>query len=725
MRWLFFIILGFVTLLPLQSAATVVRIGIDNNPPLTFMNQQGEAQGLFPDLFRQIGKAKHWSIEYVPCQWQQCLESLSSGEIDILPAIAYTEKRATKFHFAKEVVVSSWGQIYQRSDGNLSSVLDLAGKKVAVLKKDVYLVGNQGLLQVADKFNVKIHYLRVSSYQEAFSHLENGDVDATMVGHIYGIKNRQKFNLVPTPIMIKPIQVRPAFSPATSQQFIADFDQLLHDWKLSSGSVYYELLDKWLGEKSAATLPNWLKGLIYSLTGALVLLFFVTFWTRKQVKIKTQVLLERQQQYQAFFEESQSIMLLVDPSTAGIVDANPAACQFYQYSRDQLKNMKMWQINQLGETEVRKRLVAAKEQTQQQFERTHVLADGQKIPVEVYRSPILAKDQILLYSIIHDISKRKKAEQALEERNLFLQSVIDGVSDPLMVIGLDYQILQLNQSARAQWRNNPSTDGEFTCYHHSHAFLVPCSGKEHPCPLQEVVSTKQPVTMIHRHNSSQGERIVELVASPLFDPDGKLYAVIEVARDITERLEIEAMLNENEKRLHHLAHHDALTDLPNRLLFEDRLKQALSKARRSRKQVALFFLDLDHLKEVNDSFGHNYGDLLLIDIAQRLRKCVREGDTVARMGGDEFLVLLEDIESIERIETMAKRICAALTHDLIKGNLTQKISASIGISIFPEDAENGQELIKNADLAMYRVKNSGKANYQFYSAPQGRFLFGE
>ncbi|MCK5826625.1 MAG: diguanylate cyclase [Desulfuromusa sp.] len=723
MRWFLFIIFGFITLLPLQSAATVVRIGIDNNPPLTFMDQQGRAQGLFPDLFRQIEKSKSWSIEYVPCQWQQCLESLSTGDIDILPAIAYTERRAEKFNFAKEVVISSWGQIYQRSDGNLSSVLDLAGKKIAVLKKDVYLVGNQGLLHIADKFNVKINYLKVSSYQEAFSHLKNGDVDAAMVGRIYGIKNRQKFNLLPSPIMIKPIQVRPAFSPAISQQFIADFDQLLHDWKLSSSSIYYELLDKWLGEKTAATLPSWLKILIYSLIAVLGLLFFITFWTRKQVKIKTQALLERQQQYQAFFEESQSIMLLIDPDTAGIVDANPAACKFYQYSREQLKNMKMWHINQLGEAKVRSRLTKAKKQTQQQFERIHTLADGRKIPVEVYRSPVLAKGQTLLYSIIHDISKRKKAEQALEERNLFLQSVIDGVSDPMMVIGLDYQILQLNRSAQTQWSHASIAGENFTCYHHSHASLVPCSGKEHPCPLQQVKDTKQPVTMIHRHDSDRGERIVELVASPLFDPHGKLYAIIEVARDITERLEIEELLSKNEKRLHHLAHHDALTDLPNRLLFEDRLNQALSKAQRSHRQVALFFLDLDHLKAVNDNLGHDYGDLLLIDIAKRLRKCVREGDTVARMGGDEFLVLLEDIESIEMIEMMAERICVALTHDLIKDDFSQKISASIGISIFPEDATSGLEMMKHADLAMYRVKNSGKANYQFYSAPQGRFLF--
>ena len=292
-----------------------------------------------------------------------------------------------------------------------------------------------------------------------------------------------------------------------------------------------------------------------------------------------------------------------------------------------------------------------------------------------------------------------------------------------MVIGFDYQILQMNRVAKETLEASKHSDELLMCHLLSHGSHEPCNGADHPCPLQEVTQTGQPVTMVHHHTSDRGQRVVELTASPLFDKKGDVYAIIEVARDITDRIHTEELLNENEKRLHHLAHHDSLTNLPNRLLFEDRLAQALSKARRSRRQVALFFLDLDHLKEVNDTLGHSYGDMLLIDIAKRLRKCVREGDTVARMGGDEFLVLLDDIESIEIIEATAKRICNSLSHELVKGDFILKISVSIGISIFPEDASTGQELLRNADQAMYRVKAAGKANYQFYTAPQGRFLF--
>ena len=744
MRWIYILIFSFLIGTPVFGVAAEIRIGIDNNPPLTFVDDMGKVEGLFPDLFQQIAKEKNWSIKYVPCKWQQCLDALATGDIDILPAIAYTEQRALKYNFATQTVVSSWGQVYHRSDNTFSSILELAGKKLAVLKKDVYLTGEQGLTQVAAGFDIKIDYIEVSSYREAFDLLKKGEVDAAMVGRIYGIKHRHEFNLLPSPIMIKPIQVRPAFSLATPKQYAIEFDQLLQTWKLSTDSVYYQLLEKWLGEKLSEILPSWFKSIMYSLSALFVLLIVSNFWTRKQVKVKTlqlaeknqileQELLQRekielelhksQQQYRMFFEESNTVMLLVDPDTGGIVDANPAACKFYKYSDDQLKKMKMWQINRLGEDETKRRLSLAKGLSNHQFEFIHTLGDGKKVPVEVFRSRIRINGKMLFYAIINDISKRKRAELALEEHNQFLQSVIDGVSDPLMVIDLNYKIIQLNKSAKVCHVNGLMNLDSCSCYHHSHNLQQPCSGKEHPCPLIEVKRTEQPTTMIHQHESVRGKRIVEITASPLFNPQGELYAIIEVARDITERLQIEGLLSENEKRLHHLAHHDPLTDLPNRLLFEDRLSHAITKARRSRRQVALLFLDLDYLKAVNDNLGHDCGDQLLIDVAKRLRKCIREGDTVARLGGDEFLVLLEEVASIEMIEATANRICKTLNHTLSNGVFSQDISASIGISIYPEDASNGQEMLKHADLAMYRVKKSCRGSYQFYTAPQGRLIF--
>ncbi len=476
----------------------------------------------------------------------------------------------------------------------------------------------------------------------------------------------------------------------------------------------------------------------------LLLLFLAAFWCRRQVRRQTHLLeeqnrrledellerqqietelRERQQQYQVLFEDSHTIMLLLDPLTAAIVDANPAASRFYQYPRESMRGMKISRLNELSEDNVRQKIGLVERCEQQQFQFQHRLADGQLRDVEVYSSPIVVEGRSLLCSIIHDITERKLTERQLETRHDFLQAVIDGVSDPLMVIAPDHRIIQMNKAAFDQLPEALKEHTELTCHLASHASLVPCNGQDHPCSLIKVQETGAAVTLVHRHQSKDGERIIELKASPLFNPDTSLRAVVEVARDITERMQTQELLSENEKRLHHLAHHDPLTSLPNRLLFEDRIKQALSKARRTGKQVALFFLDLDHFKDVNDNLGHDVGDLLLIDVADRLRSCVREHDTVARMGGDEFLVLLEEIDSLEMVETMAERICKALVHELSRDNYYQRVSASIGISLFPNDGATGKELLKTADLAMYRAKNLGKNTYQFYSTYQTGFLF--
>lgn len=744
MRWTALLILGFLLILPLCSFATEVRVGIYNNPPLSFVDQNGRPAGLFSDLLSEVAHEQDWKLRYMSCSWQQCLHQLDRGEIDLLPVIAYTEQRAEKYRYVEETVITSWGQIYQRSGDHYDSILQLAGRRLAVLEKDVYYQGEQGLRRVAEKFGIEIDYVEVSSYQEVFSLLARGDVDVALVGRVFGIKNHQQYNLLPTPIMFQPIQVRPAFSQNSPPELAADFDQLVGRWKESSGSVYFQLMEKWLGDGSSAKFPVWLKGLLSFLAAVLCLTVMMIFWARRQVRLKTlqleennrlledelmerqqveKELRERQQQYRVLFEDSHTIMMLIDPLTAEIVDVNPAACAFYLYPREAMQGMKLTQLNQLSDEEVREKVVQIESREQQQFELRHRLADGEVRDVEIQSSPIVVEGRSLICSIIHDISKRKRFQRELEQRTDFLQSVIDGVSDPLMVINFDYRVLQMNKAARSRLPAHVEFQEDLPCYKLSHASQVPCEGKDHPCPLKQVQETGQPVTMIHHHASNQGVRIVELNASPLYDADGSLYAVIEVARDITERQHIEELLSENEKRLHHLAHHDSLTDLPNRLLFEDRLQQALSKARRSRRQVALFFLDLDHFKDVNDNLGHDFGDLLLIDVANRLRSCVRESDTVARMGGDEFLVLLEEIESIERVETMAERICSALIHELNRDSYHQRVSASIGISIYPEDGATGQELLKCADQAMYKAKGKGKANYQFASAPQGHLNF--
>ncbi|MEX1200454.1 MAG: EAL domain-containing protein, partial [Methylophaga sp.] len=161
---------------------------------------------------------------------------------------------------------------------------------------------------------------------------------------------------------------------------------------------------------------------------------------------------------------------------------------------------------------------------------------------------------------------------------------------------------------------------------------------------------------------------------------------------------------------------DSLTGLPNRSVFNDRLEHAIHKLQRNSGRLAVFFIDLDHFKHINDSLGHKTGDALLCEVSRRIRSCVRESDTVARLGGDEFTVVLEDVTSAQYVGRIAEKILTTTSLPYMIDNIEVNISPSIGISLFPADGRDVDMLIRNADAAMYHAKNSGRNNFQFYSA---------
>ena len=200
----------------------------------------------------------------------------------------------------------------------------------------------------------------------------------------------------------------------------------------------------------------------------------------------------------------------------------------------------------------------------------------------------------------------------------------------------------------------------------------------------------------------------EKTVTPQKDRHGKIMHFISTGKDVTERIEAQ-------ERLHHLAHHDALTGLPNRVLLQDRLEQAIARSRWRERKVAVLFIDLDRFKVINDTLGHDAGDELLKAMAQRLNECIREGDTVARLGGDEFAVVLNDIAAKKDVPPIADKILAALSEPLLINEQELFVTVSIGVSLFPRDGETSHDLLKKADVAMYRAKAQGKDNYQLYN----------
>ncbi len=190
--------------------------------------------------------------------------------------------------------------------------------------------------------------------------------------------------------------------------------------------------------------------------------------------------------------------------------------------------------------------------------------------------------------------------------------------------------------------------------------------------------------------------------------NGKIAHFVVVQEDVTERKEVEA-------RAAHLAHHDPLTDLPNRLLFQDRLDQALARARRAQTLVAVVFLDLDRFKGVNDFYGHAFGDLVLRAAAQRTVGCIRESDTAARIGGDEFALVIPDLHEPQDAVTVTEKVVRSLSQPLVVEGKSVDVSASAGVALYPLDAIDPDRLIKAADAAVYRAKEGGGGVYRFFT----------
>lgn len=221
--------------------------------------------------------------------------------------------------------------------------------------------------------------------------------------------------------------------------------------------------------------------------------------------------------------------------------------------------------------------------------------------------------------------------------------------------------------------------------------------------------------------SGENQIIVELSAMGMYRslPDGKqqFLGTYGVARDVSERKQAEATITFQ-------AYHDQLTSLPNRTLFHDRLGQAMVQAKRHGQSMAVMFLDLDRFKVVNDTLGHQVGDALLQAVAQRLKACLREGDTLSRIGGDEFMLLLPQIRNRDNVIFIAEKILSALktpfnidTHEIF-------IGVSIGIALYPEDGDNREALIKHADIAMYHAKDHGRNNFKFFTSELNKALSG-
>lgn len=299
--------------------------------------------------------------------------------------------------------------------------------------------------------------------------------------------------------------------------------------------------------------------------------------------------------------------------------------------------------------------------------------------------------------------QREQTEAALRESEAHFRALVEQASDSFYVHDFEGRFIDVNQRGC-----DALGYGRHELLGMSLADIdLELSVQKLESLLEPVLSGK-PVALESRHRRRDGSIFPVELRIGQIEINGQQH-LLSLVRDVTERKELQ-------DHIQHLAYHDALTGLPNRAMFNRTLAQALARARPQGKRLALLFIDLDRFKNINDTLGHNAGDYLLQEMARRLRAVMREGELLARLGGDEFVVLLEDINDASRIVQVARRILDALVREYPLDGQVIHITASIGISVCPDDGIDQFSLMKHADVAMYRAKDAGKNNFQFYSA---------
>ena len=335
--------------------------------------------------------------------------------------------------------------------------------------------------------------------------------------------------------------------------------------------------------------------------------------------------------------------------------------------------------------------------------------DGKSVPVEYTSTPTRDGDSLGGGVVtLKDITRRKQSQKALQDSEARYRTLFSRNQAGVYRTTVDGQVLDCNEAlSRMMGYDSPD---ELTTSGVDHHYA---EARDRGAFLDRLRETGTLTNHEDRLLRRDGEPIWVLESAILLpDESGDLTLIEGTMIDITERKRAEDTVK-------FLAYHDALTSLPNRALLEDRLEMTLAHARRSDQTLAVVFLDLDQFKLVNDTLGHSTGDVLLTQVAERLRRIVRPGDTIARVGGDEFVVVLADVGTIDSAVAVIERIRDSLRQPCVVGDQELRVTASLGVSVFPADGDVAGDLLRNADTAMYRAKEDGRDNCQLYTQGMG------
>lgn len=579
------VLLLLLTLSSFCFAEKTLRVGVYTNPPKLLIDRESEQpSGILGEMLVQIAQQEGWRLEPVPCHWEQCLQALRAGELDLMPDVARTPEREQEMDFHDEPILRSWSQLFCGNEALIQSPLDLEGRRIAVLNDSIQL---QYLQQLVNGFGINVSFIKVESFDKAFLAAQEGRADVAVASRLFGDQHADQYRLRPTAILFQPMGLYYATPKGRGDEIHPVIDHWLKTWKADENSPYYEVLNHWSGAslfQTASRALQWVLGGLCLLLLATVLFILLL---RRSVNEKTRHLQQSEQRLQAVLSSVEAY-IYVKGTDYCYQYVNPRVCEL----------------------------------------------------MECEEGDILGRDDYAFFA-------PGTVEQFRE-------------SDQRVLIGGQRQVEE--ETGRLLGSNE------------AYVYLT--------------------------------------VKQPLKNEQGDIVGLVGVATDITER-------RQAEKQLHQLEFYDSLTGLPNQQLLADRLEHALISSARHGFDGAVLFIDLDNFRNLNDTLGHHAGNRLLVNVAERLSLRIREGDTLARFGGDEFVIILEELDSardqaLYQLGHLASVLLELISDPFDMDGELYTPSASIGIALFSDAREGAGDMIKWAELAMYEAKAAGRNRYCFY-----------
>lgn len=444
-----------------------------------------------------------------------------------------------------------------------------------------------------------------------------------------------------------------------------------------------------------------------SMSCASLILASQSYTTRQQVET---ALFASEKKHRLLFESSRDALMTLAPPSWQYTSANQATLQLFgTASKEQFTALGMLDVSpprqpdgRLSEEKAREMIETALREGSHSFEWEHRRMDGKTFTADVLLTRIDAGGISSLQATVRDITAQHRAKLALEYESQKNEMLLRTASDGVHILDSKGSLALMSDSfCRMLGYTRQEMQGM-----HVSKWDAQWSDGEMRERLAELL--KQGATFETQHRRKDGSLIDVEVNARSISMDGSIMLHCS-SRDITER-------KNTEKSILRHANFDSLTKLPNRSLFRDRLEQEVKKSHRSGWPMALMLLDLDRFKEVNDTLGHDQGDMLLIEAGRRISECVRESDTVARLGGDEFTVILSELDDTKNVDYIVQKIIRRMAAPFQLAEDQVFISASVGITLYPHDSTDIEALLKNADQAMYQAKNQGRNRFCFFTA---------